>query len=138
MIAGSVAQTVFDAGTLENRQWAAEEATNQAIEQYRSVMLAAFKNVADVLRALQADARMIDAAVAAERSAGQNVSLVRRRVEQGQVNIALLIGAQQAFADITCPRRRGSSRLANTAALFQTLGGGWWNGDSVNTTREAR
>lgn len=103
MIAGSVAQTVFDAGTLENRQWAAEEATNQAIEQYRSVMLAAFKNVADVLRALQADARMIDAAVAAERSAGQNVSLVRRRVEQGQVNIALLIGAQQAFADITCP-----------------------------------
>lgn len=136
MIAGSVAQTVFDAGTLESRQWAAEEATNQAIEQYRSVVLAAFRNVADVLRALQADARMIDAAVAAERSAEQNVSLVRRQVEQGQVNIALLIAAQQAFLQTSLARVDSeASRLADTVALFQALGGGWWNRPELNAAR---
>jgi outer membrane protein TolC len=81
---------------------------------------------------------MIDAAVAAERSAEQNVGLVRRQVEQGQVNIALLIAAQQAFLQTSLARVDAeASRLANTVALFQALGGGWWNRDSVNTMREA-
>src|SRR5205085_11741324 len=91
MIGSNVAQTIFDAGTLENKQRAAEEATNQAVAQYRSVALAAFQNVADVLRALQADERLVTAAATAERSAEQNVNLVRRQVEQGQVNTTLLI-----------------------------------------------
>jgi NodT family efflux transporter outer membrane factor (OMF) lipoprotein len=128
MIAGNVAQTVFDAGTLENKQRAAEEATNQAVAQYRSVVLAAFQNVADVLRALQSDARSVDAATAAERSAQQNVDLVRREVEQGLVNIPLLIEAQRAYLQTSLARVDAeASRLADTVALFQALGGGWWN-----------
>jgi NodT family efflux transporter outer membrane factor (OMF) lipoprotein len=128
MIAGNVAQTVFDAWTLENKQRAAEEATNQAVAQYRSVVLAAFQNVADVLAALQSDARAFDAAVAAQRSAEQNVSLVRRQVEQGQVNIPLLIEAQRAYLQTSLARADAeASRLADTVALFHALGGGWWN-----------
>jgi len=127
-IAGNATQTIFDAGTLLHKQRAAEEATNQAVAQYRGVVLAAFQNVADVLRALQADARAIDAAMAAERSAERNVSLVRSQVEQGQVNIPLLIEAQRAYLEASLARVDAqASRFANTVALFQALGGGWWN-----------
>lgn len=128
MLAGSVAQTIFDAGALANKQRAAEEETNQALAQYRTTVLAAFQNVADVLRALQADTRAIDAARSAERSASQNIALVRRQVEQGEVSVPLLLAAQQASLQTTLAVVDAqASQRANTVALFQALGGGWWN-----------
>ena len=128
MIAGNVAQTVFDAGTLENRQRAAEETFNQSTAQYRSVVLTAFQNVADTLRALQADARTVAAAIAAERSAARNIELIRYQVEEGQVSVPLLLTAQQAFLQTSLARVQAEAiRLADTVALFQALGGGWWN-----------
>ncbi len=127
-IAGSVAQTIFDAETLENRQRAAEEATLQALAQYRSAVLAAFQNVADVMRALQSDARAFEAATAAERSASQNIGLIRQQVEQGQASIPILLVAQQAFLQTSLALVDAkAARLADTVALFQALGGGWWN-----------
>jgi NodT family efflux transporter outer membrane factor (OMF) lipoprotein len=126
--AGSVVQTVFDAETLENRQRAAEEATTQALAEYRSTVLAAFQNVADVLRALQADARTVNAATEAERSASQNIDLIRQQVEQGQASIPILLVAQQAFLQTSLALVDAkAARLADTVALFQALGGGWWN-----------
>jgi NodT family efflux transporter outer membrane factor (OMF) lipoprotein len=128
LVAGSVAQTVFDAETLENRQRAAEQATDQALALYRSTVLAAFQNVADVLRALQADARAMEAATAAERSASQNIDLIRQQVEQGQASIPILLVAQQAFLQTSLALVDAkAARLADTVALFQSLGGGWWN-----------
>jgi len=127
-LGANVAQTVFDAGTLRNRQRAAEEAANQAVAQYRSVVLTSFQDVADVLRALQSDARTLDAAIVAERSASRNVALVRRQVEQGQINIALLVEAQRALLESSLARVDAeASRLSDTVALFQALGGGWWS-----------
>lgn len=129
-LAGGAAQTIFDAGALENRQRAAEEQTNQAFAQYRGTVLAAFRNVADVLRALQADTRSIRAATDAERSASQNIALVRKQVDQGQVSVPLLLTAQQAYLQTTLARLDAqAAQLANTVALFQALGGGWWNRD---------
>jgi len=128
MIAGNVAQTVFDAGTLENKQRAAEEAMTQAAALYRSTVLTAFQNVADTLRALQADARAVSAAIAAERSAARYIGLVQRQVEQGQVSIPVLLNAQQAYLQTSLALVQAeASRLADTVALFQALGGGWWN-----------
>lgn len=127
-IGGTVAQTIFDAGALQAKQLAAEEATNQALAQYRSVVLASFRNVADVLRALQADARSYDAATAAEQTASQNISLIRRQVEAGQASIPILLTAQQAYLQTSLARVDAqAARLADTVALFQALGGGWWN-----------
>jgi NodT family efflux transporter outer membrane factor (OMF) lipoprotein len=128
MIAGNVAQTVFDAGTLENKQRAAEEAMTQAAALYRSTVLTAFQNVADTLRALQTDARAVSAAIAAERSAQRYIDLIRRQVEQGQVSIPVLLNAQQAYLQTSLALVQAeASRLADTVALFQALGGGWWN-----------
>jgi NodT family efflux transporter outer membrane factor (OMF) lipoprotein len=127
-VAGNAAQTVFDAGTRYQRQRSAEEATAQAAAQYRSVVLAAFQNVADVLRALQADARAVSAAEAAEQSASRNIELIRKQVEQGQVSVPILITAQQAYLQTSFALVQSrASQLADTVALFQALGGGWWN-----------
>jgi NodT family efflux transporter outer membrane factor (OMF) lipoprotein len=128
MLAGNAAQTIFDAGTLENKQVAAQEEANQALAQYRSTVLAAFQNVADVLRALQAGTRAISAATDAERSASESITLLRKQVDQGQISVPLLLAAQQAYLQTSLARLDAqASQLANTVALFQALGGGWWN-----------
>ncbi|MBN9007189.1 MAG: efflux transporter outer membrane subunit [Rhizobiales bacterium] len=130
MIAGNAAQTIFDAGALENKQRAAEAEADQSLALYRSTVLAAFQNVADVLRALQAGTRAIRAATDAERSASQSITLLRKQVDQGQISVPLLLAAQQAYLQTSLARLDAqAAQLANTVALFQALGGGWWNRD---------
>jgi NodT family efflux transporter outer membrane factor (OMF) lipoprotein len=127
-VAGSAAQAVFDAGAREYKQRAAEAATDQAIALYRSAVLAACQNVADVIRALQSDERALAAAIAAERSASQSIELARAQIERGQVTISVLLTAQQAYLQASLARVQAeAARLADTVALFQALGGGWWN-----------
>lgn len=140
MVAGSVAQTVFDAGTREQKQRAAEAAADQALAQYRSAVLAACQNVSDVLRALQTDQRALTAAIAAERSASQSISLARTQIERGQVSISVLITAQQAYLQASLARVQAeAARFADTVALFQALGGGWWNRvETIDQRIEAR
>lgn len=128
MIAGNATQTVFDAGNRYYKHKAAEETTAQAAAQYRSTVLVAFQNVADVLRALQSDGKAVSAAIAAEQSASRSIELVRRQVEQGQVSSPVLLNAQQAYLQTSLARVQAqAARLADTVALFQALGGGWWN-----------
>jgi NodT family efflux transporter outer membrane factor (OMF) lipoprotein len=128
MIAGNALQPVFDGGTLRYKQKAAEEAWTQSVAQYRSAVLTAFQNVADTLGALQADSRAVGAAIAAEQSAARSIDLIRRQVAQGQVSLPILITAQQAYLQTSLARVQAqAARLTDTVALFQALGGGWWN-----------
>src|SRR5215471_14346790 len=62
-VAAAVAAPIFDGFTLYHKQKAAEAALDQAEAQYRATVITAFQNVADALRALQADARALQAAV---------------------------------------------------------------------------
>ena len=127
-IIGNVAQSLFDAGTLWHRQRAAEAAFEQAAAQYRSTVLTAFQNVADVLYALPADAESLTAAVAAERAAKRTLEITLKQQELGAVNYLALLSAQQAYQQTLITRVQAqANRLADTAALFQALGGGWWN-----------
>ena len=127
-IAGNATQTVFDAGNRYYKQRSAEEAMAQAAAQYRGTVLTAFQNVADVLRALQSDSRTVTAATAAEQSAQRSIDLVRRQVEQGQVASPVLLNAQNAYLQTSLARVQAqAARLADIVALYQALGGGWWN-----------
>jgi NodT family efflux transporter outer membrane factor (OMF) lipoprotein len=127
-VAGSVTQTVFDAGTLLHRQRAAEAAFDQAAAQYRSTVLAAFQNVADTLRALQADADALRAAVGAEAAARKSLDIARAQLKLGAINYLGLLTAQNAYQQaLLALVQVQASRYADTAALFQALGGGWWN-----------
>ena len=126
-IGGSLLQTLFDAGTLYHRKRAAEAAYDQAAAQYRATVLTAFQNVADTLRALESDANALNAQVAAERSAGASLQLTREQFRAGAVPYVTLLNAQQTYqqAEVTLVQAQ-ANRFADTAALFQALGGGWW------------
>jgi outer membrane protein TolC len=53
---------------------------------------------------------------------------LRKQVDQGQISVPLLLAAQQAYLQTSLARLDAqASQLANTVALFQALGGGWWN-----------
>src|SRR5215468_5177645 len=127
-LAGSVVQPVFRGGTLYHRELAARAAFDQAAAQYRSTVITAFQNVADVLSALRTDAAAVDKAIAAERAAFRSLDIARQRYQLGDIAYLFLLNAQQTYqqALITLVQAR-ANRLADTAALFQALGGGWWN-----------
>ena len=127
-VVGNAAQTLFAGGTLLHRQRAAEAAFEQAAAQYRSTVITAFQNVADTLYALQTDAESLQAAVLAERAAKTTLDLTLKQQELGYTNYLALLSARQTYQQALITRVQAqASRFADTAALFQALGGGWWN-----------
>jgi NodT family efflux transporter outer membrane factor (OMF) lipoprotein len=127
-IAGAASQTLLDFGTMLHRRRAAEAAFEQAAAQYRSTVLTGFQNVADTLYALQADAESLKAAVNAERAARRTLDITLKQQELGAISYLALLSARQAYQQVLIARVQAQgSRLTDTAALFQALGGGWWN-----------
>ena len=127
-IGASVTQPIFQGGTLLHRERAARAAYTQADEQYRSTVLTAFQNVADTLNALQQDADALKAAAAAKSAASVTLDLTKKQLEAGYANYLALLSAEQAYQQALINLVQAqSNRYADTAALFQALGGGWWN-----------
>lgn len=127
-IGAGLLQPIFRGGELTARRRAAIAAYDQAEAQYRMTVLQAFQNVADVLRALEKDADTLKAQSDAEAAATESLDMTRTRFELGAANYLALLNAerqrQQARLALT---QAQAARFADTAALFQALGGGWWN-----------
>jgi NodT family efflux transporter outer membrane factor (OMF) lipoprotein len=121
---GTLTQTLFAGGTLIHRKRAADAALDQAGAQYRSAVLTAFQNVADALHALDTDADALAASARAESAAQKSLDVVRHQLELGSVSYLALVGAEQSYqqASISVTQAR-ANRYADTAALFQALGG---------------
>lgn len=127
-LGANVTQPVFQGGTLLHRQRAAVAAYDQAAAQYRSTVLTALQNVADTLHAIQSDADALKAAVKAERAAAKSLAIVRRQLELGDISSLELLNAEQTYQQAMINLVQAlANRYADTAALFQALGGGWWN-----------
>jgi NodT family efflux transporter outer membrane factor (OMF) lipoprotein len=121
-------QPLFNGGTLSAQQRAAAAAYDQAVAQYRETVLGSFQTVADVLRALEADARTLKAQTETEAIAGESLELARKQFQLGAVNYLTLLNAQRQYQEARIGIVRAqAARFADTAALFQALGGGWWN-----------
>lgn len=127
-VAANFAQPIFTAGLLKHRQQAAIAAYKQADAQYRSVVLSAFQDVANTLKAIQYDAINLKASQDAVAATKRSFSIARQRWEAGAVGyLAVLIEAQSyQQAQINLIKSQ-ANRLTDTVALFQALGGGWWN-----------
>ena len=126
--AASGTQPLFHGFTLLHQQRAAEAAYDQAGAQYRSTVLAAFQNVADALRALQFDAATLKAQRAALRDASETLDLARGQYRLGAITYLILLNAQNSYQQARLAVVQAqAARYADTAALFQALGGGWWN-----------
>jgi NodT family efflux transporter outer membrane factor (OMF) lipoprotein len=125
---GDVTQPVFAGGTLLHTKRAADQALLQAAAQYQSTVLTAYQNVADTLHAMLADAESLRAAVEAERAAKATLELTRERMRYGYTDYLTDLAAEMAYqqAVLSLVQAR-ATRFGDTAALYQALGGGWWN-----------
>ena len=127
-VGADITAPIFQGGTLLHQERAAKANYVMAAEQYRSAVMTAFQNVADTLVALDQDAAGLKAASAAEVAAKRTLDLSQRQLQAGYANYLSLLSAEQAYqqARINLVQAQ-ASRFADTAALFQALGGGWWN-----------
>ena len=127
-LVGGVTQPIFEGGTLLHRKRAADDALKQAAAQYQSSVLTAYQNVADTLHASLSDAETLAADVRAENAAKVAYDLTRRQMEVGYVNYLILLTAETTYQEALILRVQAqAARYGDTVALFQALGGGWWN-----------
>jgi NodT family efflux transporter outer membrane factor (OMF) lipoprotein len=127
-LGAQVTQPIFQGGTLMHRERAARAAYLQAKEQYRSAVIAAFQNVADTLAALLHDAEALRASAASTEAAKVTLDVVRAQQRGGYASYLQLLSAQQTYQTaVNAQVQAQVDRFADTAALFQALGGGWWN-----------
>src|ERR1700723_2994572 len=123
-IGGTATQTLFAGGTLVHRKRAADAALDQAGAMYQSAVLTAFQNVADALHALDTDADALNAAGRAESAAQKSLDVTRHQLELGSVSYLALLLSEQAYQQTAIALIQArANRFADTAALFQALGG---------------
>jgi NodT family efflux transporter outer membrane factor (OMF) lipoprotein len=127
---------LFQGGTLLHQERAAKAAYVQAAEQYRSTVLTGFQNVADTLTALEQDAEALKADAAAADAAKVTLDLAQRQWQSGYAGYLALLSAEQTYqqARINLVQAQ-ATRYADTAALFQALGGGWWHRADLATDK---
>ena len=127
-LAGIITQPIFDGGTLLHRQRNAQANYDQMVALYRETIINAFQNVADSLKAIKEDALALRAAYKASRAALKSMSIAKQQMTLGDTSaLSLLINEQlyqQAQLNLI---QAQANRLSDTVALFQSLGGGWWN-----------
>ena len=134
-----ITQPIFHGGALRAQRRAAIAAYDQTAAQYRETVLQAFQNVADSLRAIETDARTLRAQKQAEIAAYNNLRLSQDQYRLGGASYLTLLTAEQQYHQTVIARIRAqAARYSDTTALFQSLGGGWWNrqtekcGDPIN------
>ena len=127
-LTGNISQIIFDGGTLKAKSRAAEQALVQVGAQYRGTVITALQNVADTLHAIRTDADALKAAAASAHASQTVLNLTRKQFLLGYVSYQNLLAAQQNYqlTAVTLAQAQ-STRLGDSAALYQALGGGWWN-----------
>ena len=131
-LGAGVLQPIFRGGELTAKRRAAIAAFDAAEAQYRATVVQAFQGVADVLRALEQDALTLKAQAAAETAAHDSLDLSRKQFEIGAASYLTLLNAERQHKQAQLALVQAQAvRLADTAALFQALGGGWWNRDAT-------
>ena len=127
---------IFRGGTLRAQERAAYDQFDRATAQYKSTVLNAFANVADVLSALTLDAETLKTQLYAEQTAEQSLEIIQEQFQAGAIAYLALLDAQRTYeqARIALVIAQ-SNRFADTVALFQALGGGWWNREDAPQIR---
>ncbi|HUB45977.1 MAG TPA: efflux transporter outer membrane subunit [Acetobacteraceae bacterium] len=132
-IVGGLSAPIFQGGTLLHRERAAKAQFDAAAAQYRQTVISAFQNVGDVLRALQSDADTLRAAETAEAAASQSLAIARGDLQQGAIAYEAVLNAEQIYQSTHLALVQADvARFTDTVALFQALGGGWWNRRNVS------
>jgi outer membrane protein TolC len=122
-IGASVTQPLFHGGALLARKRQYRANYEAAVSEYKQTVLSAFRNVADALVALEEDANTLKQAQRAEVAARDMKSNTESRYKLGATPFyATLTAGQQYEAAHAQYIRARASRLADTAALFDSMG----------------
>jgi NodT family efflux transporter outer membrane factor (OMF) lipoprotein len=123
-LGAGLAQPIFHGGELLHAKRAASAGYDKAAAQYKSTVLGAFKNVADTLHALQFDAEGLAAQVTAEAAARNSLELAATQFDAGAISYPQLLDAERTYQQARIGLVQAqAARLADTVALFQSLGG---------------
>lgn len=126
-IAGGLTQPLFYGGELRARKRSAEAAYDAALGQYQNTVLVAFQNVADALRAIETDATALQYQAEASALARRTLDLSTLQYRLGAISFLSLLDAQRVDQQTRIALVQAqAARYADTAALLQALGGGWW------------
>lgn len=125
-VGASLAAPLFEGGTLYYRRRAAQQALQAADADYREVVLGAFQQVADVLRALEHDATQLDAQLRAQSAASDAVDELNAAYSAGVTGYLQVLSADMQYQQaVLATVQARAQRLQDTVALFLALGGGW-------------
>jgi NodT family efflux transporter outer membrane factor (OMF) lipoprotein len=138
-IGANLLQPIFHAGQLQAQKRGAEAAYQQAFAQYQQTVLIAFQDVADVLLALEHDAVALKAQAEAEAASRESLEVTQQQLKFGAASYLALFNAQRQYslAKFALVQAQ-AARYADTAALFQAMGGGWWNREPAGLAQTTR
>jgi NodT family efflux transporter outer membrane factor (OMF) lipoprotein len=132
-LVGGVTQPIFEGGTLRAKRLSSIAALRAAGAQYQATVLTAFQNVADALQVLQFDAATLQSAELAEQESAKSLAVTQDQYQLGGQPFTAVLTAQTTYQNAVIARVKAqASRLSDTAALFQALGGGWWHRQDVS------
>jgi NodT family efflux transporter outer membrane factor (OMF) lipoprotein len=133
-LGGSITAPLFEGGRLRAKRRAAVDAYDQAVAQYRLVVLQAFQKVADSLTALQNDAQALKAQRDAVEAAQASLNVTEQQYAVGAVDSATLLTAQNSYQQARLNYVVAlANRYTDTVTLFAALGGGWWHRNDPGT-----
>lgn len=127
-VASSLSEPIYNGGALRAEKRKAEAAYQEANSVYRQTVLQAFGQVADTLTAIDHDAQTLKARSDAAADADASYRIAQGRYQAGGISELALLEAerQQLQAELDCASAT-AARFADSATLFEALGGGWWN-----------
>jgi NodT family efflux transporter outer membrane factor (OMF) lipoprotein len=127
LLGASLAQPIFRGDELQAKRRSAVAAYEQAGAAYQEAVLLGFQNVADTLRALETDAIKLRERADAAAQARSYHDIISSRYEAGGVSFLALLDAQRKLRGARIDQTQAiADRYADSAALLQALGGGWW------------
>src|SRR5574337_407535 len=123
-VLGQLTQPLFDPG-LPAAKRASLAAFDAAAANYQAVVLGALREVADTLRSLDHDAQALASFAAADAAARASLESIERQYALGTASwVQLLVARQQAQQSRINLIAAQAQRLADSAALYQAMGGG--------------
>ena len=123
-LTGSLAQPLFNHGTLRARERAADDAMRASLASYEQVVLRSFGQVADALEALDHDAELLASEHSAVEISGENLSLTRESYRAGNTGVLQVLEAQRQSQQARLGLVRAQAqRYEDTVDLLLALGG---------------
>lgn len=127
-----LAAPIFHGGTLKAERDAAVDRAHAASATYQQTVLDAFGQVADLLSALQSDARSVDNQRESVDVARRSLVLSRRSFQVGNSGVLQVLDSerlyQRANTNLVLARTR---QYLNVARLYVATAGGWTSQDAV-------